>query len=139
MSDFRMFGTLGSALAAQTVRLNTVASNLANADQAAGSPEAAYRARVPMFAAVLDEAQRDGSTVGVQVKGVAVSDEPPRAEYQPGHPLADAQGYVYYSNVRPVEQMADMISASRSYESAAQALGTVQELIQRTLRLGEGA
>ena len=116
-----------------------MASNLANADQAAGSPEAAYRARVPMFAAVLDEAQRDGSTVGVQVKGVAVSDEPPRAEYQPGHPLADAQGYVYYSNVRPVEQMADMISASRSYESAAQALGTVQELIQRTLRLGEGA
>lgn len=139
MSDFRMFGTLGSALAAQTVRLNTVASNLANADQAAGSPEAAYRARVPVFAAVLDEAQRDGSTVGVQVKGVAVSEALPRAEYQPGHPLADAQGYVYYSNVRPVEQMADMISASRSYEGAAQALVTVQELIQRTLRLGEGA
>jgi flagellar basal-body rod protein FlgC len=132
MSDFRMFGTLGSALAAQTVRLNTVASNLANADQAAGSPE-------PVFAAVLDEAQRDGSTVGVQVKGVAVSEALPRAEYQPGHPLADAQGYVYYSNVRPVEQMADMISASRSYEGAAQALVTVQELIQRTLRLGEGA
>jgi flagellar basal-body rod protein FlgC len=139
MSDFRMFNTLGSALAAQTVRLNTVASNLANADQAAGSPEAAYRARVPVFAAVLDQARDDGASVGVQVREVAVSQDPPRAEYQPGHPLADAQGYVYYSNVRPVEQMADMISASRSYESAAQALGTVQELIQRTLRLGDGA
>jgi flagellar basal-body rod protein FlgC len=139
MSDFRMFNTLGSALAAQTVRLNTVASNLANADQPAGSPEAAYRARVPVFAAVLDQARRDGAAVGVQVKDVAVSQAPPRAEYQPGHPLADAQGYVYYSNVRPVEQMADMISASRTYESAAQALGTVQELIQRTLRLGDNA
>ena len=92
-----------------------------------------------MFAAVLDQARDDGASVGVQVREVAVSQDPPRAEYQPGHPLADAQGYVYYSNVRPVEQMADMISASRSYESAAQALGTVQELIQRTLRLGDGA
>ncbi|WP_372720611.1 flagellar basal body rod protein FlgC [Immundisolibacter sp.] len=137
MSDFGLFGTLGSALSAQTVRLNTVASNLANADQAAGSPEQAYQARVPVFAAVLDAAQRNAPASGVQVKGIAISQEPPRAEYQPGHPLADPQGYVYYSNVRPVEQMADMISASRSYESAAQALSTVQDLIQRTLRLGD--
>ncbi|MGK2942665.1 MAG: flagellar basal body rod protein FlgC [Immundisolibacter sp.] len=102
-----------------------------------GSPEQAYQARVPVFAAVLDAAQRNAPASGVQVKGIAISQEPPRAEYQPGHPLADPQGYVYYSNVRPVEQMADMISASRSYESAAQALSTVQDLIQRTLRLGD--
>ena len=114
MSDFGLFGTLGSALSAQTVRLNTVASNLANADQAAGSPEAAYRARMPVFAAVLDAAQHNAPAIGVQVTGIAVSQEAPRAEYQPGHPLADPQGYVYYSNVRPVEQMADMISDRKS-------------------------
>ena len=128
-----LFNVLGSSLQAQTVRLSTVASNIANADQVASRPEDAYRARVPVFATVLEGAQAGA----VQVVGVAESAAPARAEHNPGHPLADAAGNIYRPNLSAVEAMADMLSASRTYEASAQALSTAQELTLRTLRLGQ--
>lgn len=137
MSFFKIFDVAGSAMSAQSVRLNTVASNLANAEVASATPEGAYRAREPVFAAVLQDAARHPATVPVAVAGVVESQAPVRQEYAPQHPLADAQGYVYYSNVNVVEEMANMISASRSYQSSVEVLNTSKQLLLSTLKLGQ--
>ena len=126
------FDIAGSAMRAQTLRLNTVASNLANADTLASSPEAAYRARKPVFEAVL----RD-SLGGVAATGVVESPREPTMRHAPDHPLADAEGYVHGSNVDPIEEMTDMMSASQSYRSNVELLSTLRELAMRTLKLGE--
>jgi flagellar basal-body rod protein FlgC len=136
MSLSRIFDVAGSALSAQSTRLNTVASNLANADVASATAEGAYRAKHPVFAAVLREAAAAGG--GVRVAGITESEQPPRIEYMPGHPLADEEGYVYFSNVNTVEEMADMMSASRSYQNNVEMLQTIKELMLRTLQLGNG-
>lgn len=128
----------GSAMAAQTVRLNTVASNLANADSAAGSEAAAYRARKPVFAAVMDDAAfGDGSGGSVQVLDVVQSAEPLRRSYEPGHPLADENGMVFYPNVNPVAETVDMMSASRAFETNVEVLGRVKAMQQSLLKLGD--
>lgn len=137
MDVFKIFDVTGSALGAQTVRLNTVASNLANADVASSSAEAAYRSRQPVFAAVLENAMQDPASAKVQVAGIVETSAPPRQEYAPDHPLADANGYVYFSNVNPVEEMANMMSASRSYQSNVEVMNTVKQLLLATLRLGQ--
>ncbi len=129
MSSFSIFQVAGSAMAAQSVRLNTVSSNLANADVVASRPEDTYKARVPVF-----EAQADGQ--GVNVREVAESDDAPLKRYQPGHPLADEQGYVYAPNVSVVEEMANMISAARSYQSNLEAVNTAKSLMLNTLNMG---
>ena len=126
------FDIAGSAMRAQTVRLNTIASNLANADTLASSPEAAYRAKKPVFAAVLED-----GLGGVAARGIVESPRKPVARHAPDHPLADDEGYVWSSNVDPIEEMTDMISASQSYRSNVELLGTLRELAMRTLRLGE--
>ncbi len=135
MSLFSTLDTSGSAMAAQSTRLNTVASNLANADVAASSADQAYRARYPVFRTLLDQAgNRPG---GVQVTGIVESRQPPRMEYMPGHPLANKDGYVFFPSISTVEQMADMMSASRSYQNDIEAMNTIKQLMLRTLQLGE--
>lgn len=131
----------GSAMTAQTVRLNTVASNLANAQTAAGSETAAYRARKPVFASIFERsAIADDQVAGarVQVLDVVESTEPLRRAYEPDHPLADAEGMVFYPNVNPVAEMTDMMAASRAFESSVEVLGRVRSMQQSLLRLGEG-
>ncbi|OBS09846.1 flagellar basal body rod protein FlgC [Acidihalobacter prosperus] len=134
MSLYSIFNIAGSGLAAQSVRLNTVASNLANADDVASSEQAAYRARQPVFATALFHAQGGGSAVGVRVTDIQESQAPVRREYSPGNPLADKQGYVYTTNVNTVEQMANMISASRSYQNNVNVLSTTQQLLLSTVQ-----
>jgi flagellar basal-body rod protein FlgC len=123
----------GSAMAAQTVRLNTIASNLANADVAAGSETEAYRARKPVFASILGN---EGSA-GVQVLDVVESAEPLRRVHEPDNPKADADGMVYYTNVNEVSEMADMMSASRAFETNVEVLGRIKSMQQSLLKLGE--
>lgn len=134
MSSFRIFDIAGSALSAQSLRLNTVASNLANADAVSGTADGAYKARLPMFKASVDAGSPDAA--GVQVLGVVESEAPADKRYEPGHPLADADGYVYAPNVNVVEEMVNMISASRSYQSSVEVMNTAKELASRTLTLG---
>jgi flagellar basal-body rod protein FlgC len=138
MSLTRTLDIAGSALSAQSVRLNTVASNLANAETV--SPEAAsvYRARLPVFASVL--AARTGDThpagFGVRVAGIVESAAEPVTEYRPDHPLANASGYVYRPNVNLMEELADLISASRSYQTNVEVMNTSKQLLLKTLELG---
>ena len=134
MSTFRIFEIAGSALAAQSVRLNATASNLANANNVAGSPDAVYQAREPVFEVMTDAA---GETAGVRVTDVQTSRADPQKLYQPGHPLADAEGYVYAPSINVVEEMVNMISAQRSYQSNVEVFNTVKDLTMRTLSLGK--
>jgi len=123
----------GSAMAAQSVRLNTIASNLANANAAAGSEAEAYRARKPVFASLV-EGQAGGS---VRVLDVVESSEPLRRAHEPDNPKADADGMVYYTNVNEVAEMADMMSASRAFETNVEVLGRIKSMQQSLLKLGE--
>lgn len=134
MSLFNVFNIAGSGMSAQSVRLNLTASNLANSESVASTPGAAYKARHPVFQTVLNDAQSAGA---VRTAGVVESQSKGEARYAPGHPLADAKGYVYASNVNPIEEMANMISASQSYQQNVEVLNTSKELLLRTLRLGE--
>ena len=141
MSLFRIFDVAGSAMSAQSVRLNTTASNLANADSVSSSVDETYRARRPVFAAMLQEAgsgQPGNESVGVQVQGIVESDAPLLKEYNPNHPMADQDGFIYKPNVNPVEEMADMISASRSYQTNVQVADTAKQMLLQTLRMGKG-
>ncbi len=146
MALFNIFNIAGSGMSAESVRLNTVASNLANADSVSGSPETAYKARYPVFQALQASLMSPGAAAdpnrgadaAVQVRGIVESTKAGTARYEPGNPLADANGYVYSSNVNVVEQMADMISASRSYQNNAEVLDTSKQLMLDTLKLGQG-
>ena len=135
MSLFNIFTIAGSALHAQTVRLNTTASNLANADSVSSSTATTYRARHPVFASLLETDNE--ATSGVEVLEIVESQAPLRREYQPDHPLADKEGYVFMPNVNTVEEMANMISASRAYQSNVEVLDASKQLLLRTLSLGE--
>jgi flagellar basal-body rod protein FlgC len=137
MPSFSVFDIAGSAMSAQSLRLNTTASNLANADSASSSTGATYRARHPVFAAVFDGARTGGAAVGVQVRGIVESQAPLRSQYAPEHPLADGQGYLHLPNVNVVEEMANMISASRSYQSNVEVINTSKQMLLRTLSLGQ--
>jgi flagellar basal-body rod protein FlgC len=129
----------GSAMTAQTVRMNTISSNLANAQSAAGTEAGVYRARKPVFSAMAQPGA-DGQVAGarVQVLDVIESTEPARKVYEPGNPLANASGEVFYSNVNSVAEMTDMLSASRAFETNVEVLGRVKAMQNSLLRLGEG-
>ena len=129
------FQISGSAISAQSLRLNTTASNLANVETIAASEAAAYRSRQPVFQALLENPARPGE-VGVNMLGIVESQQAVERRYQPGHALADAEGYVYVSNVNPVEEMANMISASRAYQNNVEVLNTSRDLLLRILSLG---
>ena len=136
MSLFDALNTASSALSAQTVRLNLTASNLANAEAVAGTAEEAYQSRAPVFAQILDRQDPKGPTRGVKVVGIAESEVPAPRQYNPGHPLANEDGYVFASNVNAVEEMANMISASRSYQNNIEVMNTTKDMLMRTLSLG---
>ena len=103
-------------MAAQSLRLNTTASNIANAESVAADPAETYRARYPVFQASLDDAMNESASTGVRVPGIVESDKPLNLRYEPDHPYANEEGYVTYPNVSVVEEMANMISASRSFQ-----------------------
>ena len=134
MSMFSIFGVSGSAISAQSQRLNVVASNLANADSVAGPDGQAYKARQVVFQTTPVGAQ---SAAGVRVSAVLESNEPMRKIHNPSHPQADAQGYVTQSNVNPVEEMVNMISASRSYQNNVEVMNTAKTLLLKTLQMGQ--
>lgn len=139
MSSFKIFDIAGSGMSAQSVRLNTVASNLANADSVSGDPSSVYRAKHPVFQAVLGGAGAgsDPATATVSVTGIAENPAAPSSRYDPSNPLADAQGYVYAPNVNMVEEMTDMISAARSYQNNVEVLNTARDMMLNTLKLGQ--
>jgi flagellar basal-body rod protein FlgC len=137
MSSFKIFHIAGSGMSAQSVRLNTTASNLANADSVSGDPNQVYKAKHPLFEAIRTGLGKDTATSGVTVSGIFENQAPPSARYEPGNPLADANGYVYAPNVNSVEEMVDMISASRSYQNNVEVMNTAKEMMLATLRLGQ--
>ena len=139
MPSFKIFDVAGSGMSAQSVRLNTVASNLANADSISGDPSTVYKARHPIFEAVKSSLAQGTSSgnAAVHVKGIMESQATPSARYEPGNPLANADGYVYAPNVNVVEEMVDMISASRAYQNNVEVMNTSKDLMLATLRLGQ--
>ena len=139
MSLFNVLEIGGTALNAQMVRMNTTASNMANANSASSASGTTYRARQPVFGPLLMNELELGNEAqtGVSVLGIVESQAPLRREYQPQHPLADEQGYVFLPNVNVVEEMANMISASRSYETSVEIMEASKRMLQQTLALGQ--
>ena len=148
----RIFDIAGMGMSAQSVRLNTVASNLANANSPASSVDQVYRARHPVFSAIaMDEMQsatmrgnhfaigsdNDQASFGVQVDGIVESQAELDRRYEPNHPLADEEGYVSYPNVNVMEEMADMIAASRSFQINVELMQSAKTMAQRVLQLGQ--
>ncbi len=137
MSLYRVFDIAGSGLSAQALRLNTTASNIANAESVSSSLDQTYRGRHPVFAAQLDQALGEKNGAGVQVLGIVESDAPLTTEYNPSHPLADENGFIYKPNVNIMEEMANMISASRSYDANVQIADAAKQMLTRPLALGQ--
>jgi flagellar basal-body rod protein FlgC len=135
---FKVFDIAGSGMSAQTLRLNLVASNMANADSVSSSTGGTYRARQPIFAAQLQNAmQQNSGSTGVKVLGVVEDQSPLQMEHAPNHPMANEEGYIFKPNVNVVEEMANMMSASRSYQNNVEVANTAKQLMLQTLRLGE--
>lgn len=144
-----IFDIAGTGMNAQSLRLNTTASNLANAQSASSSVNEVYRSRQPVFAAIQRDAMRASVTegtysdnevdaaAGVQVLGIVESDAPLQRRYEPSHPKADEQGYVFYPNVNPVEEMANMIASSRSFQMNVEVMNSAKQMVQRVLTLGQ--
>ena len=146
MSLTNIIDIAGSGMNAQSVRLNTTASNIANAESAASSTDDVYRGRHPVFAASYRNmlghpetmaSMNEGRGPGVSVLGIVESDAPLQQRYEPNHPLADEQGYVFYPNVNVVEEMTNMISASRSYQTNVQLAESAKNMLNKTLMLGQ--
>jgi flagellar basal-body rod protein FlgC len=142
MSSFKAFDIAGSGMAAQSVRLNTTASNLANADSVSTTAAGVYKPRHPIFEAVRAQLSTAGaapeSQPAVRVRGIYESTAPASQRYEPGNPMADANGYVFAPAVNVVEEMVNMISASRSYQNNVEVMNTSKDLLLATLRLGQG-
>lgn len=139
MSLFNVMSISGTGMEAETVRLNTTASNIANANSVSSSYDQTYKARYPVFAAELARASDEQSKgVGVQVKGIVESDAPLQIEYAPNNPMADENGYIYKPNVNIVEEMANMMSASKGYETNVQVADTTKRIFRQVLQLGRG-
>jgi flagellar basal-body rod protein FlgC len=148
MSLTNVFNIAGTGMNAQSVRLNTTASNIANAETVSSSIDETYRARKPWFSVLekqwdnvkgLSDKLEIRSQIGdgVEVKGIIESYAPLQKRYQPFHPMADEEGYVMYPNVNVVEEMTDMMSSSRSYQMNVEMMKTAKQMLQRTLTLGQ--
>ena len=135
MSLFNVFDISSSAVAAQSQRLNTVASNIANADSVAGPDGQTYRAKQVIFQAMPNDSG-DGPAK-VQVSAVVEDTSAPRKVFDPKHPMADSEGYVSMPNVNIVEEMVNMMSASRSYQSNVEVMNTAKTLLLKTLTIGQ--
>ena len=136
MSLSDVFNIAGSAMNAQSVRLNVTASNLANAGSVHGDPTKVYRARQPVFSSFSLSLADQAGSASVRLKGIVESDTPLNIQYQPNHPDANDQGNVYVSNVNTVEEMVNMLSASRSYKNSIELMNTTKDLLLQTLSLG---
>jgi flagellar basal-body rod protein FlgC len=140
MSLFNVFNVSGSALNAETIRLNTTASNLANAESVNGDETKVYRARHPVFQAMMNTADSSFDTqdaaVGVRVLGVVESNAPSAMRYQPDNPLANKDGYVFMSNVNSIEEMTNMISANRAFATNVECINTARDLLLKTISMG---
>ncbi|SFD92459.1 flagellar basal-body rod protein FlgC [Thiohalospira halophila DSM 15071] len=146
MSFFSMFDTAGSAMTAQRLRMNVTSSNLANADTVSSSTGETYRARQPVFEAVYRQEQAaaggNGGTgigeasAGVRVREIVESEAPLQQQYDPSHPMANEEGYIFKPNVNPMEEMANLISAQRSYESNLEVFNSAKQMYMRTLQMG---
>lgn len=142
MSLFNIFDVAASGMSAQSVRLNTTASNLANADSVSSTPEGTYHAREPVFATIrksaLDQgAVNSGASAGVKVTHITESNVPVGSRYDPSNPSANADGYVYTSNVNPIDELVNMISASRAYQNDVEIMNNAKQLMLKTLDLGK--
>jgi flagellar basal-body rod protein FlgC len=148
MSLNSIFDIAGSGMTAQSLRLNTTASNIANAETASSSIDQTYRARKPVFAAIqqsmLNPSQQglalssdEGPGAGVRVEGIVESDAELQMRYEPDHPAANEDGYVFYPNVNVVEEMADMMSSSRSFQMNVDIMNSAKTMMQRILTLGQ--
>ena len=133
---FKILDISASGMHAQTVRLNTIASNMANADSISSNKDEVYKSKQPVFQTILSEKQNQPAN-GVRVKEIVESEAPAKMEYNPNHPMADDKGYIYRPNVNVVEEMANMLSASRSYETNIEVLNTSKQLLLRTIQLGK--
>jgi len=136
MTLFKVFDVAGSAMNAQSVRMNVTASNLANAGSISGDPENVYRARHPVFATFGDAMASESGITGVRLEGVIESQAPLQVQHRPEHPDADENGNVYISNVNTIEEMVNMMSASRSYQNNVEMINTTRDLLLQTLSLG---
>ena len=136
MSLFKVFDVAGTAMNAQSVRMNVTASNLANAGNVAGDPDKVYRAKHPVFSSFSTTLAQQHGVSGVRLEGVVESAAPLTLRYQPSHPEADADGNVYATNVNAVEEMVNMMSASRSYKNNVEMINTTKDLLLQTLSLG---
>lgn len=137
MSLYRIFDIAGTGMSAQQVRLNVTASNVANADTMAGSADDAYRARQPVFTPFRESMRAADDLPGVRIDGIVESQAPVTSRYQPDHPMANEEGYVFASNVNTIEEMVNMLSASRSYQNNIEVINTSKELLIRTISLGQ--
>jgi flagellar basal-body rod protein FlgC len=147
MSLASVFNIAGTGMSAQSTRLNTISSNIANAESVSSSVDQTYRARHPVFATMFQQSMGDGSGSlfaeqdqagsGVQVLGIVEDQSNLVPRYEPNHPAADEGGYVYYPNVNVVEEMADMISASRAFQTNVEMMNTAKQMLQRVLTLGQ--
>jgi flagellar basal-body rod protein FlgC len=139
MSGLKIFDIAGSGMNAQNLRLNLVASNISNANSISSSIDQVYKARHPIFAAEMQNAMKNtaSNSGGVNVLGVVESQAPPIMEYQPNNPQADATGYIYKPNVNSIEEMANMMSASRSYQNNIDVMNTAKTMLLDTLKLGQ--
>jgi len=136
MSSLKIFDIAGSGMSAQNSRMNLVASNLANVDAVSSSTEQTYRSRQPVFRAVLDQLNPDSTVATVRMAGVVESQAPLTSEYSPHHPMADEEGYIYRPNVSPVEEMANMMSASRSYQNNVEVINAARQMLAALINLG---
>jgi len=134
---FKVFDVAGSGMSAQNLRLNLVASNMANADAVSSSIDQTYKSRQPIFRAEMNQLNPDEPAVGVQMAGVVESKAPLIKEYAPYHPMADQDGYIFRPNVNLVEEMANMISASRSYQSNVEVVNAAKSMAAKTLEMGK--
>ena len=138
MSGLKVFDIAGSGMNAQNLRQSLVASNIANANSVSSSMDQVYKARQPVFAAEMNNIlQKSQAASGVNVLGVVESQSPPIVEYAPNHPMADASGYIYKPNVNSMEEMANMMSSSRSYQNNVDVLNTAKTMMLDTLKLGQ--
>ena len=148
MSLTNVFNIAGTGMNAQSIRLNTTASNIANAETVGSSEGDTYKARKPWFSVLekqwsdvdglnrkLDVRSQIGD--GVKIDGIVESDAPLKKRFEPNHPMADEEGYVLYPNVNVVEEMTDMMSSSRSYQMNVEVMKTAKQMLQRTLTLGQ--
>lgn len=136
MSLFNAFDVAGTAMNAQSVRLNVTASNLANAGSVSGDPAKVYRARQPVFSSFSDTLAGANGIAGVRLRDIVESSAPLSVQHQPNHPEADEDGNVYVSNVNTVEEMVNMMSASRSYQNNVEVINTTRDMLLQTLSLG---